>query len=124
MKNITEKLKQLLSALASVKPATWVRVLIFLLTTANLVLTELGKPPLPFSDTQVGQLASWIAFGLSSLWAAWKNNSFTPAAQFADLLLQHARDNDVNIENCGLTYQNTNDESLQYTVNIKEEQNG
>lgn len=63
---------------------TLIRTGVFLVTLINSVLTMLGKNPLPFSDSEVYEYISAICTVAASLWAWWKNNSFTDAAVKAD----------------------------------------
>lgn len=57
-------------------------VLVFALI--NQILTISGYNPLPFSDDEFGQAVSMVLTVAASLWAWWKNNSFTQAAIEAD----------------------------------------
>lgn len=60
------------------------RTLVLVLGLANAALKLMGKEVLPIGDEQInaGITASW-AVG-ASLWAWWKNNSFTKNAIEAD----------------------------------------
>ena len=73
---------------------TVVRTIVLVVTLLNQVLTMLGKNPLPFAEDElysmltaaeeVSQVIS-LAFTIgASIWAWWKNNSFTSAAIQAD----------------------------------------
>ena len=59
---------------------TIVRTLCLILALANQIMTVCGKTPLPITDAQVADAVALIATVGASLWAWWKNNSFTPAA--------------------------------------------
>lgn len=61
-------------------------VLIFALL--NQVLTILGRNPLPWSDEQFYEGFTLLLTVGASLWAWWKNNSFTPEAVRADEYLK------------------------------------
>lgn len=61
-------------------------VLIFALL--NQVLTILGCNPLPWSDEQFYEGFTLLLTVGASLWAWWKNNSFTPEAVRADEYLK------------------------------------
>ena len=50
----------------------------------NQGLTISGRNPLPFTNEEVGQGVSMVLTVGASLWAWWKNNSFTQAAIAAD----------------------------------------
>ena len=63
---------------------TIARLICLILTLVNQVLVMTGHSPLPFD---LGEAEAWIATGLTaaaSLWAYWKNNSWTPEAIEAD----------------------------------------
>ena len=64
-------------------------VLVFALV--NQALTISGLNPLPFSDNEVYEGVSLIISCAASLWAWWKNNSFTQQALRADEFLKSER---------------------------------
>ncbi len=53
-------------------------------TLVNTVLTMLGINPLPFAEEELYSLLSTVATAAATVWAWWKNNSFTTAAIKAD----------------------------------------
>lgn len=63
---------------------TIARTVVLLATLVNQVLTMLGKNPLPFAEDELYALFTAAATVAASLWAWWKNNSFTSAAISAD----------------------------------------
>ena len=63
---------------------TIIRTIVLAVTLINQVLTMLGKNPLPFAEDELYALLTTTATVAASLWAWWKNNSFTPAAIKAD----------------------------------------
>lgn len=67
-----------------IETETIVRTAVLLFALANQGLTISGHNPLPFSEDEVGQAVSMILTVGASLWAWWKNNSFTQAAITAD----------------------------------------
>lgn len=71
-------------SLYGVKPDTLIRTLVLAAALLNQILMVAGKNPLPFSDTELYEYFSLAVSVASSLWAWWKNNSFTSAAQAAD----------------------------------------
>lgn len=76
----------------NVKTGTIVRTVILIVALANQVLTMLGYNTLPISDEQISEL---ITLGLTvgaSLWAWWKNNSFTKEAIEADAVLARLKE--------------------------------
>ena len=58
--------------------------LCLILALANQVMTVCGKTPLPITDAQVADAVALIATVGASLWAWWKNNSFTEHAIAGD----------------------------------------
>lgn len=67
---------------------TMVRTIVLAFALLNQVLTMFGVNPLPFSEEEVYQGCTALLTVVSSLWAWWKNNSFTQAAIQADEVLK------------------------------------
>lgn len=67
-----------------VKTETIVRTVILALALINQLLSATGHAVLPIQDEQVETMITTGATILASLWAWWKNNSFTKAAIAAD----------------------------------------
>jgi len=67
-----------------IEPATIARTVILVLALVNQFLTMQGKNPLPFAEDNVYELVTTIITIAASIWAWWKNNSFTQAAMEAD----------------------------------------
>lgn len=67
-----------------VEKMTIVRTAVLGFALLNQILTISGYNPLPFTDEEFGQAVSMILTAGASLWAWWKNNSFTQAAIAAD----------------------------------------
>lgn len=81
--------------MANVKASTIVRMIVLIVVIANQTLTMFGKNPLPFSDDEVYQYATAaITIGVT-IWAWWKNNSFTKAAIAADEVMTELRNGTV-----------------------------
>ena len=53
-------------------------------TALNQFLTITGKNPLPFSEDEIYDGITMLLTTAASLWAWWKNNSFTKAAIAGD----------------------------------------
>lgn len=71
----------------TVKKDTIIRTIVLIVALVNQALTLAGKNPLPFEDDEIVNVLSY-AFTLgASLWAWWKNNSFTQNAIKADEVL-------------------------------------
>ena len=71
-----------------VETATIVRTAVLIVALVNQALVISGKSPIPYSEEEVGQAVSMIITVAASLWAWWKNNSFTQAAISADEVLK------------------------------------
>lgn len=75
-----------------IETGTIVRTAVLVFALINQVLTISGYNPLPFTDEDFGQAVSMILTVCASLWAWWKNNSFTQAAIAADEQLRRPWD--------------------------------
>ena len=63
---------------------TIIRTIVLALALTNQVLTSLGKSIIPITDDQVTELITLAITIGTSIWAWWKNNSFTKEAIQAD----------------------------------------
>ena len=70
---------------------TIIRTVVLAVALINQVLTVFGKNPLPFSDEAIYAALSLAVTAGASLWAWWKNNSFTSEAVEADRYLAAIR---------------------------------
>lgn len=73
------------------KADTIVRTVLLFVALVNQVLTMCGINPLPFSEEELYTLVSGVVLAVASIWAWWKNNSFTAAAQKADEVLSELK---------------------------------
>ena len=71
----------------TVKTDTIARTIVLFLALANQILAISGKEIFPVTEDQVYQVVTLIATVGASVWAWWKNNSFTPNAIEADNVL-------------------------------------
>lgn len=81
----------------TIKKATIVRTVVLILALVNTILTACGLNPLPFSDEELYEgVSAAVTVGVS-LWAWWKNNSFTQPALIADEYMNKLKgeDNDA-----------------------------
>ncbi len=74
---------------------TIIRAIVLLVTLVNTVLTIFGKNPLPFAEEELYAWLTAAATVAATLWAWWKNNSFTPEAIQADKYLAELKANDI-----------------------------
>lgn len=65
----------------SEKTKAIIRLIVALVPVANIVLTALGKSPLPFSQEEVNVGVSTVVSVAGILWAWWKNNNITIEAR-------------------------------------------
>jgi SPP1 family holin len=67
-----------------IKIDTIVRTIVLIIALANQALAIAGKEMFPVTEDQVYQIVTLIATIGASVWAWWKNNSFTKNAIEAD----------------------------------------
>ena len=77
---------------------TIIRAIVIFVTLVNTILTMSGKNPLPFAEDELYAWLSAAATVAATLWAWWKNNSFTPEAIQADEYLAELKTNSNNNE--------------------------
>lgn len=77
-----------------VKVETIVRTIVLAVTLLNQVLTMLGKNPLPFAEEELYTMLTTAATIAATIWAWWKNNSFTPEAIKADEYMHELKNPD------------------------------
>ncbi len=70
---------------------TIIRTVVLLIALLNQILVVFGKNPLPFSEEGIYEAVSLAATVGASLWAWWKNNSFSREAAEADRYLNALR---------------------------------
>lgn len=76
----------------NISASTIARTAVLLLALTNQVLSAAGKPVLPIESAQLEQLITSGLTVAASLWAWWKNNSFTQPALQADAVLKDLKD--------------------------------
>lgn len=70
---------------------TIIRTVVLLIALFNQILVVFGKNPLPFGEEGIYEAVSLVATLGASLWAWWKNNSFSKEAAEADRYLNALR---------------------------------
>lgn len=76
----------------NISAATIARTAVLLLALTNQLLSAAGKPVLPIESENLEQLVTaGITIG-ASLWAWWKNNSFTQEALRGDQMMKELRE--------------------------------
>lgn len=74
-----------------IKTETIVRTVILTMALINQILTSTGHSVIPVTDEQVTELLTLVFTVGASLWAWWKNNSFTKNAIEADMILEELK---------------------------------
>ena len=77
-----------------VKPETIIRTIVLALALINQALAIFGREALPITEDEVYQVYQFITFVITlctSMWAWWKNNSFTQPAIKADEYMEQLR---------------------------------
>lgn len=75
----------------TVKTETIIRTIVLAVALINQGLTLFGYCPLPFESAEVEAGVSLVLTTFASLWAWWKNNSFTEKAIKADKVLDELK---------------------------------
>ena len=57
-----------------------IRGIILGITWLNAILTATGKNPIPFDESAVTEVLSYIISGVVAVWTWWKNNNVTKKA--------------------------------------------
>lgn len=77
-----------------IKTETIVRTIVLVIALVNQALAIAGKEAFPVTEDQVYQGVTLIVTIGASVWAWWKNNSFTKAAIEADKYLSELKAGD------------------------------
>lgn len=75
---------------------TVIRTVVLALALINQVLESTGHSVIPISDDQVTEIISLTFTICASVWAWWKNNSFTASAKEADRFLKALKERNKN----------------------------
>ena len=79
----------------AIKKETIIRTVVLVLALVNQILTSMGYSIIPIDDDMITELLSLLFTIGASLWAWWKNNSFTKNAIEADKVLEELKNNEV-----------------------------
>ena len=85
MKNINFK---------GVTSQTWVRTIVLVIALIGQLLVILGKRTEAIDIDRWTEYVTYAVTVISSVWAWWKNNSFTQQAQDADNILKGSNENE------------------------------
>lgn len=75
-----------------IKKETIIRTIVLVIAIINQILAIAGKDTLPLYESDIAQIVTLAVTVASSIWAWWKNNSFTQAAVEADDVLEIIRE--------------------------------
>ena len=79
----------------NIKKETIIRTVILAIALINQLLTAFGVSVIPVEDEQITELLSLVFTIGASVWAWWKNNSFTKNAIEADKVLDELKKKDA-----------------------------
>lgn len=74
-----------------VKTDTIIRTIVLIIALVNQVLAIMGKQAFPVTEDEVYQVVTLIVTIGASIWAWWKNNSFSAEAIAGDNLMNKLR---------------------------------
>lgn len=63
-----------------------IRLVVTIVLMVNAALTAKGLNPIPFDESLVTECLTYLASGVTAIWAWWKNNNVTAEAQAAQVL--------------------------------------
>ena len=81
-----------------IKTETIIRTAVLIVALINQILAISGKDTLPFYESDITQIITLAVTIGSTVWAWWKNNSFTPEAVKADEYLEELRGKEDDID--------------------------
>lgn len=76
----------------NVKTDTIIRTIVLVLALINQVLAIVGREAIPITEEDVYQVVTIIVTIGASVWAWWKNNSFTKAALKGDEVMKQLKE--------------------------------
>lgn len=74
-----------------IKTETIVRTIVLFLAILNNILTLLGKNPFPYTAEEIENAIAIVTTIAATIWAWWKNNSFTLPARLGDEEMKRQR---------------------------------
>ena len=73
---------------AGVTPETWARTIVLFIALINQILAIMGKGQIEIAESDIYQICSLVFTVFSTIWAWWKNNSFSQSAQDGDKVMK------------------------------------
>lgn len=83
----------------NIKTETIIRTVVLVVALINQVLAIAGKDTIPLYESDIAQIITLAVTIGSTIWAWWKNNSFTHNAIKADDYKQHLEEMEKNNDN-------------------------
>lgn len=80
----------------NISKETIIRTIILVVSLINMALTYFGKNPLPFAEEEIYGFFSMLFTAAASIWAWWKNNSFSKNAIKADEFLKKLKNGETD----------------------------
>ena len=74
-----------------IEAAVITRTLVLILALVNNFLVMAGMPVIPIEDETINMVVSGVFLIGTTVWAWWKNNSFTAAAQDGDTVMRELK---------------------------------
>lgn len=95
-----KKLKNFFTAinLKDVKPHTYVSIIMILVVIINQCLTLMGQPLINCGEDQITFWVNTVLNLIGILYPAWKNQSFSSLAKYADTILYMLRDGKITTD--------------------------
>ena len=84
-------MEKFLEMIKGTSTETIVRTIVMFVALINGMCAITGCAPLDIDENTIYCIVSGIAMVGSSIWAWWKNNSFTPAAKEADAYMRQMK---------------------------------
>lgn len=84
--------------LKEVQPHTYVSIVMVILVIVNQCLTLMGKPLIQFEEATITFWVNTVLNLIGILYPAWKNQSFSNLAQYADTILYMLRDGKITVD--------------------------
>lgn len=82
----------------NIQPHTYVSIIMIVLVIINQILLSLGKPMIDCGEDAITYWVNIVFNIVGIVYPAWKNNSFTELAQYADSTLTALRDGKITKE--------------------------
>lgn len=82
----------------NIQPHTYVSIIMIILVIINQILLSLGKPIIDLGEDTITYWVNTVINIIGIVYPAWKNNSFTDLAQYADDVLSALRDGKITKE--------------------------